>query len=37
MNESQGNIEQEENEKPDEASQQNEFEQLYSQSLKSFK
>jgi len=37
MNESQGNIEQEENETPDEASQQNEFEQLYSQSLKSFK
>ena len=37
MNESQGNIEQDENETPDEASQQNEFEQLYSQSLKSFK
>ena len=37
MNESQGNIEQDENETPDEANQQNEFEQLYSQSLKSFK
>ena len=37
MNESQGNIEQDENETPDDASQQNEFEQLYSQSLKSFK
>jgi small subunit ribosomal protein S1 len=37
MNESQGNIEQDENETPDEASQQNEFEQLYNQSLKSFK
>lgn len=37
MNEGQGNIEQEENETPDEASQQNEFEQLYNQSLKSFK
>lgn len=37
MNESQGNIEQDENETPDVASQQNEFEQLYSQSLKSFK
>jgi small subunit ribosomal protein S1 len=37
MNESQGYIEQEENETPDDADQQNEFEQLYSQSLKSFK
>jgi small subunit ribosomal protein S1 len=37
MNDSQGNIEQEENEAPDETSEQNEFEQLYSQSLKSFK
>jgi len=37
MNESQEHIEQEENETPNEASQQNEFEQLYSQSLKSFK
>jgi len=37
MNKSRGNIEQDENETPDEANQQNEFEQLYSQSLKSFK
>jgi small subunit ribosomal protein S1 len=37
MSESQGNIEQEENETPEETGQQNEFEQLYSQSLKSFK
>jgi small subunit ribosomal protein S1 len=37
MNESQGNIEQDEYETAGEASQQNEFEQLYSQSLKSFK
>jgi len=37
MDESQENIEQEENNTADEANQQNDFEQLYNQSLKSFK
>jgi len=37
MDESQGDIEQEENNTADESSQQNDFEQLYNQSLKSFK
>jgi small subunit ribosomal protein S1 len=37
MNESQGSIEHEENDTKNEADQQNDFEQLYNQSLKSFK
>src|SRR3990172_966010 len=37
MNESEGDIEQEENNTTDEADQQSDFEQLYNQSLKSFK